>query len=117
MPIPDFQSMMLPVLRESAESEVRITDVVDGLAAHFLLTGEERAQLLPSGRQTTFSNRVAWAKSFLARQDSSSRREEYMSGHRTSAGCAGCAAGRFLCPIYTRTRHRVERSVPPSLTI
>ncbi|MBB3262790.1 restriction system protein [Azospirillum sp. OGB3] len=45
--------------------EVRIGDVVDQLADVFALTDEERAQLLPSGRQTTFANRVHWAKSYL----------------------------------------------------
>lgn len=67
MPIPDFQTLMLPVLREAQKSEVRIGDVVERLAEQFQLTPEERSQLLPSGRQTAFSNRVHWAKSFLSK--------------------------------------------------
>ncbi len=31
MAIPDFQTLMLPVLRASAEEEVKISDVVIGL--------------------------------------------------------------------------------------
>ncbi len=66
MAIPDFQTLMLPVLKTaSGGGEVRIGDVVDILADEFALTDEERAQLLPSGRQTTFANRVHWAKSYL----------------------------------------------------
>ena len=67
MNIPDFQTLMLPVLRSAAKDEVKISDVVEQLAGEFNLSLEERAQLLPSGRQTTFSNRVHWAKSYLGK--------------------------------------------------
>ncbi len=67
MAIPDFQSLMLPVLRESASDEVKIGDVIDRLADKFSLSEEERSLLLPSGRQTTFANRVHWAKSYLGK--------------------------------------------------
>lgn len=67
MPIPDFQTLMLPVLRASAQGEVRIGDVVERLADEFALTPDERAHLLPSGRQTTFANRVHWSKSYLGK--------------------------------------------------
>ncbi|MDQ2102694.1 restriction endonuclease [Azospirillum isscasi] len=66
MAIPDFQTLMLPVLKTAAAGgEVRIGDVVDQLADAFALTDEERARILPSGRQTTIANRVHWAKSYL----------------------------------------------------
>jgi restriction system protein len=67
MAIPDFQTLMLPVLRSAQAEEVKISNVVELLASEFRLTEEERAQLLPSGRQTTFANRVHWAKSYLAK--------------------------------------------------
>lgn len=67
MAIPDFQTLMLPVLRTADTGEVRVSDVVDRLADEFSLSQEERAQLLPSGRQTTFANRVHWAKSYLGK--------------------------------------------------
>ena len=67
MAIPDFQTLMLPVLRIAATGEVRISDVVETLAAEFALTPEEQSHLLPSGRQTTFANRVHWAKSYLGK--------------------------------------------------
>jgi restriction system protein len=58
---------MLPVLRVAAEGEVRISDVVERLADEFALSAEDRSQLLPSGKQTTFANRVHWAKSYLGK--------------------------------------------------
>lgn len=67
MSIPDFQTLMLPVLRMSAQGEVRISDVVARLSDEFALSAEDRSQLLPSGGQTTFSNRVHWAKSYLGK--------------------------------------------------
>ena len=67
MPIPDYQTLMLPVLEASAEREARISDVVERLAGEFALTADERAQLLPSGKQTTFANRVHWAKTYLGK--------------------------------------------------
>lgn len=67
MTIPDFQTLMLPVLRASAGGEVRIGDVVETLANEFQLTDDERAHVLPSGRQTTFANGVHWSKSHLGK--------------------------------------------------
>ncbi len=67
MAIPDFQSLMLPVLRESANGEVRISDVVAVLGQKLALTETELSELLPSGKQTTFANRVNWAKSYLGK--------------------------------------------------
>jgi restriction system protein len=66
MAIPDYQTLMLPILKISGDGqEQRISDVVDQLARDFQLTEEERQQLLPSGKQTTFANRVHWAKTYL----------------------------------------------------
>jgi len=66
MAIPDYQSLMLPVLVASSKGEVRIGSVVDDLADQLGLTSDERSELLPSGKQTVFSNRVHWAKSYLS---------------------------------------------------
>ena len=67
MSIPDYQSLMLPVLSASIEGEIRIGDLVERLAEKLALTLEERAELLPSGKQTLFSNRVHWAKTYLSK--------------------------------------------------
>jgi len=65
--IPDFQTLMLPVLRDAVAGEVRIGATIERLADAFSLSPDERAQLLPSKRQTTFANRVHWAKSYLGK--------------------------------------------------
>src|SRR5258708_10714176 len=67
MAIPDYQSVMLPVLAAFAEGEARIGAVVEVLGSKLGLTPEERAELLPSGKQTIFSNRVHWAKTYLGK--------------------------------------------------
>ena len=58
---------MLPVLLSTPEHEIRIGDVIGRLADQFNLTPEERAQLLPSGVQGLFANRVHWAKFYLSK--------------------------------------------------
>lgn len=65
--IPDYQTLMRPVLECAANGETRIGDAVDQLAETFGLSADDRAQMLPSGRQTTFANRVHWAKTYLVK--------------------------------------------------
>lgn len=65
MATPDYQSLMMPVLRAATAGEVRIADVINKLADEFALTEAERAEMLPSGRITLFANRVHWAKTYL----------------------------------------------------
>lgn len=67
MAIPDYQSLMLPVLIASSKQEVRIGSLVEELADQLELAPEESSELLPSGKQTVFSNRVHWAKSYLSK--------------------------------------------------
>ena len=64
--IPDYQSIMLPLLRYvSDKGEHKIRDIVEGLAKQFGLTEDERKELLPSGTAPVFDNRTAWAKTYL----------------------------------------------------
>jgi restriction system protein len=66
MAIPDFQSIMLPLVRHCGNGQEHTTsDTVEALAAEFSLSEDERKALLPSGVQEVFVNRVAWAKSHL----------------------------------------------------
>ena len=65
--IPDYQTLMRPVLECAANGETRIGDAVDKLAEKLGLSADDRAQMLPSGRQTTFANRVHWAKTYLVK--------------------------------------------------
>ena len=65
MPIPDYQALMLPLLKRAALGEVRVLDAEKELGKEFGLTPEERAQLLPSGKQRVLHNRAHWAKFYL----------------------------------------------------
>lgn len=65
--IPDFQTLMRPVLEHLADGEPRRSRAVkDAMAAAFDLSEEEQAELLPSGRQRTIDNRVGWALTYLS---------------------------------------------------
>lgn len=66
MAIPDYQTIMLPLLQLSGDRQEHIfREVVDTLANEFNLTDEERRELLPSGQQEIFSNRVGWARTYM----------------------------------------------------
>jgi restriction system protein len=65
--IPDYQTLMLPLLHYAGDgNEHRIGDVIEPLAKQLGLTDAELAEMLPSGRQPLFNNRVHWAKTYLA---------------------------------------------------
>ncbi|MCM8620315.1 MAG: restriction endonuclease [Candidatus Accumulibacter sp.] len=66
MPIPDYQTLMLPLLRFAADGNDHTTrEAVEILATEFQLTPAERNELLASGQQAIFNNRVGWANSYL----------------------------------------------------
>jgi len=68
MAIPDYQSMMLPLLEIAADGKVhRLRETVESLATYFGLSESERRELLPSGKQPTFDNRVGWARTYMAK--------------------------------------------------
>ena len=65
MPIPDFQSIMLPLLKYLADQqEHSLRDVVDGLTINFELCEAGKQKLLPSGKQAIFDN-MGWARTYL----------------------------------------------------
>jgi restriction system protein len=65
--IPDFQSLMRPVLIVHADGHPHTqSEVRDRAAATLGVTEDERKMLLPSGKQATYTNRVAWAVTHLA---------------------------------------------------
>jgi restriction system protein len=67
MPVPNYQSLMLPVLKLAAQGETRVPDILDKVADEFGLSAEERDQLLPTKRQTVLHNRIHWAKFYMVR--------------------------------------------------
>ncbi|MFC1591237.1 restriction endonuclease [Thermodesulfobacteriota bacterium] len=68
MAIPDYQSIMLPLLKyASDEKEHSLRETIEALADQYKLTDDERKELLPSGQQSTFDNRVGWARTYLVK--------------------------------------------------
>jgi len=66
MPIPDFQSIMLPLLKILADGKVyKYREIIEALVREFKVTESERKEMLPSGQQEIFANRVGWAKTYL----------------------------------------------------
>ncbi len=67
MPVPDYQSLMLPLLQYAAirNEEITTNQAVEFLAEKLNLTEEDLREMLPSGTQSTFVNRVGWAATYL----------------------------------------------------
>ena len=67
MAVPDYQSVMLPLLRFAGEKndETSTGEAVEVLAKEFGLTDEDLKEMLPSGIQSTFVNRVGWASTYM----------------------------------------------------
>jgi restriction system protein len=81
MVIPDYQSVMLPLLEYAGDNkEHRIRDAVEQLAEELGLSEEEKKELLPSGQQAIFKNRVGWASTYLKKAGLlDSRKKGYFS--------------------------------------
>jgi restriction system protein len=66
MSIPDFQSIMLPLLQYAGDGkEHSLREAIISLADIFNLSDEEKKELLPSGQQAVFDNRVGWTRTHL----------------------------------------------------
>lgn len=64
--IPDYQTLMLPVLQHCADGEGHTArETVDSLGSKLGLTEEDWKELLPSGTQQVFANRIGWARTYL----------------------------------------------------
>lgn len=88
MPIPDYQTCMLPLLRFTQDgAEHQLKDAVQALAVQFKLTDEELNEFLPIGQQPVFNNRVGWARTYLKKAGliSSSRRGYFQISARGRA--------------------------------
>lgn len=67
MAIPDYQALMLPVLRLAATGVTRVPDAAAAIANQLGLTEAEREEMLPSGRQRVLHNRIHWAKFYMVK--------------------------------------------------
>lgn len=84
MPVPDFQSLMVPVLSDLENGDRSTSDMLEALGGRLELSPAELSEKLPSGKQTKFSNRIAWARTHLkaARLIESPRRGVYRLSDR-----------------------------------
>ncbi|MBA4040281.1 MAG: restriction endonuclease [Erythrobacter sp.] len=67
MAIPDYQTLMLPVLAAAAEGETRVPAAAEKIADNLGLSSLEREEMLPSGKQRLLHNRVHWAKFYMSK--------------------------------------------------
>ena len=67
MAIPDYQTLMLPVLRLAAHGETTVPKAAEILADEFGLSSQEREELLPSGKIRLLNNRIHWAKLYMSK--------------------------------------------------
>jgi restriction system protein len=67
MPVPDYETLMLPVLRLLASGAVNVAECVPALQKQFGISDEEAAELIPSGRTTVLQSRAHWARTYLAK--------------------------------------------------
>jgi len=68
MTVPDYQLLMLPLLRLLGDGEEHATDqYIQSLAAHFELSVKDQRDMLPSGRQSTLRNRASWAATYMSK--------------------------------------------------
>lgn len=66
MPVPDFQTWLLPLLRRVDDGAVhKMSDLYEQLSVDLGLTDQDKEERLPSGAQQTYMNRIAWAKTYL----------------------------------------------------
>ena len=77
MPIPDYQTVMLPLLQLlSDRKEYVFKDVVFSLGKKFKLTDQELNELLPSSQSLLFANRVGWARTYMKKAGLNSSKNE-----------------------------------------
>lgn len=70
MSVPDFQAMMLPFLQMFKDGkEHTLAEMKKSLVVHFNLSKDDLSELLPSGRQSKFENRIGWARTYLKKAE------------------------------------------------
>ncbi|TVQ57797.1 MAG: restriction endonuclease [Rhodobacteraceae bacterium] len=67
MAVPDYQTLMLPVLRLTAAGYARVPDMLPRIAEEFQLTPDDMARILPKGRTTTIASNTHWARTYMSK--------------------------------------------------
>src|SRR5436190_66562 len=120
MPIPDFQSLMLPIMKIAQDGEEhRGHELRQRIGEQLGLTDEERKELLPSGTQPVFTNRLAWARTHLTmagllEKTGKGRFRITQRGKEAMASNPSIVDTRFLLqfPEYAEARRRAKTDVP-----
>lgn len=104
MTIPDYQSLMLPVLEVAAKAETSVPLAEAEIATKFGLSDEEREQMLPSGKQRVLHNRIHWAKFYLTKAGllESPKRGRFVitpAGHQVLANPPASLDTKYLLTI------------------
>jgi restriction system protein len=120
MPIPDFQSLMLPIMKIAEDGEEhRGHELRQRIGDQLGLTDEQRKELLPSGTQPVFTNRIAWARTHLTmaglvEKTGKGRFRITQRGKEAMASNPSIVDTRFLLqfPEYAEARSRAKTDVP-----
>ena len=118
MAIPDYQSIMSPLLNLAGGNEThRVHDAVDLLAQQFKLTAEERREVIPSGRVSRFHNNVTWARTYLKKAGllENPKRGEFRiteRGRQVLAGGHESIGVRFLDQFEEFRKFKTARRIP-----
>lgn len=68
MAVPGFQDFMLPVLQLASERDSIAKSEYDAIIADRLaISSDDRSEMIPSGKQTTYQNRITWAISYMVK--------------------------------------------------
>ena len=118
MAIPDYQSIMPPLLELAGDDQIhRVHDAVDLLAQQFKLTAEEWREVIPSGRVSRFHNNVTWARTYLKKAGllEDPKRGEFRiteRGRQVIAGGHGSIGVRFLEQFDEFRKFKTARRAP-----
>lgn len=122
MSIPDFQTLMRPVLAYLEDGAVRRSrDIKTAMAEQFELSDAERAEVLPSGRQRTIDSRVGWSLTYLSQAGLVSRPSRGNviitdEGHAALKANTSRIDTKTLeaYPAYLEFRDRTREKTPPT---
>ena len=120
MPIPDFQSLMLPALKALSDgAEKPISEIRNHIAEAQGITPEEMRELLPNSRQSVFVNRVSWALIYLGRAGLSERVRRGVwrlteEGERLLANSPSSIDMNYLRNYPAYVAWRIGKNTPPS---
>ncbi len=121
MAIPDYETLMLPMLRYGNEGVVSFRDAVSKASNEFNLTDEEREERIPSGQESIIRNRTGWAITYLVKANLLHRpkRAHFTltdKGKEILAGNPGVMSTKFLeqFPEFIAFRKRRKEKPPQS---